>query len=377
MIAVGLVVLMLIAIVQSSTISMLTDDETKNLTSLNLDTLDSKNVDVLRQLLNQETIIRITLVKNVNALMKDMLTLQEKLTAAENRICKIHTSTDHEISKLKEEVKLLKTENDFLKNNSVHIKADIDHLNKNLSDFSNTLTDVKIEVRYLSITLFEINANMRETAEMLQHHNDSMEHIKSNIADKDQQQTAVLIEQETRHTRVIDEILNTTRSLNADLDQYKTDQWRLSASVSSLELFRNNQTNAKCDQNQEVAFTAAVTSSSSTWNSGTLIFNVVITNTGNGYNPSTGVFTSPISGTYVFYVSAVEYDTQILSIDIVLNSVSKVRAYGHSSAGYQTGTNMVVLELQKGDSVWVRCAAGKGYYTQGVPFTTFSGYLIS
>lgn len=42
MIAVGLVVLMLIAIVQSSIISMLTDDETKNLTSLNLDTFDSK-----------------------------------------------------------------------------------------------------------------------------------------------------------------------------------------------------------------------------------------------------------------------------------------------------------------------------------------------
>uniref|UniRef100_A0A8W8J609 C1q domain-containing protein n=1 Tax=Magallana gigas TaxID=29159 RepID=A0A8W8J609_MAGGI len=266
-------------------------------------------------------------------------------------------------------------ENDFLKNNSVHRKADIDHLNKNLSDFSNTLTDVKIEVRYLSITLFEINANMRETAEMLQHHNDSMEHIKSDIEDKNQKQTAALIEQKTRHTRVIDEILNTTRSLNADLDQYKTDQWRLSASVSFLELFRNNQT--KCDPNQEVAFTASVTSSSSTWNRGTLIFDVVITNTGNGYNPSTGVFTSPISGTYVFYITAVEYTTQHLAIDIVLNSVSKVRAYCHNSAGYQTGTNMVVLKLQKGDSVWVRFAGGTGYDTEGVPLTTFSGYLIS
>uniref|UniRef100_K1QT49 Uncharacterized protein n=1 Tax=Magallana gigas TaxID=29159 RepID=K1QT49_MAGGI len=192
------------AIVKTSTISMLTDDETTNSTSLNLDTLDSTNVDVFRQLLNQETLIRMTLVRNVNALMKDMLTLQEKLTAAENRISKIHTSTDHEISQLKEDVKLLKTENDFLKNNSVHINADIDHLNKNLSDFSNTLTDVKIEVRYLSITLFEINANMRETVKMLQHHNDSMEHIKSDIADKDQKQTAALIEQETRHTKVIE-----------------------------------------------------------------------------------------------------------------------------------------------------------------------------
>eukprot|EP00105_Crassostrea_gigas_P016460 XP_011433842.1 PREDICTED: complement C1q tumor necrosis factor-related protein 3-like [Crassostrea gigas] len=104
--------------------------------------------------------------------------------------------------------------------------------------------------------------------------------------------------------------------------------------------------------NQEVAFTASVTSSSSTWNSGTLIFDVVITNVGNGYNPSTGVFTSPISGTYVFYVSAVEYSTQHLVIDIVLNSVSKVRVLCDNAAGFQTGTNMALLELQKGDSVW-------------------------
>lgn len=131
------------------------------------------------------------------------------------------------------------------------------------------------------------------------------------------------------------------------------------------------------DQNQEVAFTASVTSHSTTWNSGTLIFDVVITNTGNGYNPSTGVFTSPISGTFVFYVTAVEYGAQFLGIDIVLNSVSKVRAYGHNAASYQTGTNMVVLELQKGDSVWVRYVDGKGYHSEGVPLTTFSGYLIS
>nr|XP_034332672.1 uncharacterized protein LOC117691218 [Crassostrea gigas] len=375
MILTGLCMLLLISRVKTSTISMLTDDETTNATSLNLDTLDSNNVDVFRQLLNQETIIRMTLVKNVHVLMKDMLTLQEKLTAAENRISKIHTSTDHEISKLKEEVKLLKTENEFLKNNSAQVRADIDYLNENLTDLSNTLTDVKIEVRYLSITLFDINTNVRETAEILQHHNNSMENINSDIAHNDRKQSAALLELGKQHVRFIDDFHNTTRTMKADIDQFQTDQWRLSASVSYLELFRNNQT--KCDQNQEVAFTASVTSSSTTWNSGTLIFDVVITNTGNGYNPSTGVFTSPISGTYVFYVSAVEYSAQHLVIDIVLNSVSKVKALCDNSASYQTGTNMVVLELQKGDSVWVRHYGGKGYYTHSVPLTTFSGYLIS
>lgn len=134
--------------------------------------------------------------------MKDILTLQETLTAAGNRISKIQTYTDHEISKLKEEVELLKTENEFLKNSSISVKVDIDHLNDNLTDFSNTLTEAKIEVRYMSITLCDIHANSRETAKMLQHHNDSMKNIKSDIADKDKKQSAALIEQGTRHMRV-------------------------------------------------------------------------------------------------------------------------------------------------------------------------------
>lgn len=130
------------------------------------------------------------------------------------------------------------------------------------------------------------------------------------------------------------------------------------------------------DPKQEVAFTAAVTSLSTTWNSGTLMFNVVLTNVGNGYNPSTGVFTSPGEGTYVFYVSALEYLQQYLGLEIVLNNVPKVRLIGESAAAYQTGTNMVVLNLQKGDSVWVRHHRGKGYYSHSIPVTTFSGFLL-
>lgn len=130
------------------------------------------------------------------------------------------------------------------------------------------------------------------------------------------------------------------------------------------------------DPKQEVAFTAAVTSLSTTWNSGTLMFDVVITNVGNGYNPRSGVFTSPRKGTYVFYVSALEYLQQYLGLEIVLNNVPKVRLIGESAAAYQTGTNMVVLNLQKGDSVWVRHHHGKGYYSHSIPVTTFSGFLL-
>ena len=130
------------------------------------------------------------------------------------------------------------------------------------------------------------------------------------------------------------------------------------------------------DPKQKVAFTAGVSSASTTWNSGALIFSKAILNVGNGFNPSTGVFTSPVAGTYVFYVSALEYSKQYLQVDIVLNSVSKVKLVGDNEAAYQTGTNMVVLNLQKVDSVWVKHVSGKGYWSARVPATTFTGFLI-
>lgn len=218
MIAICLFVLVFIVAVQPSTISMLTDDESKNVTNLILDTLDSNNVDIFNQLLNQETIIRMTLVKNVHALMKDMLTIQEKFITVENRISRIQTSTDNEIFKLKEEVKLLKTENEFLKNNSVFLKAELAHLNENLTDFSNTLTDVKIEVRYLSITLFDINAHLRETAEILQLYNVSIDNIKSDISDNERKQSATLLEQDTQHMRVIGKCVRFSRDINYETE---------------------------------------------------------------------------------------------------------------------------------------------------------------
>ena len=125
-----------------------------------------------------------------------------------------------------------------------------------------------------------------------------------------------------------------------------------------------------------VGFTAGITSYNSTWQGDILVFPHVITNKGQGYSSSSGKFTAPRDGTYVFTVTVMSYYNNDLKLDIVHDGVSKVRTWSHHSARYQTGTNLVVLELDRGDAVWVRRFTGQGYSTNSVPLTAFSGFIL-
>ena len=124
-----------------------------------------------------------------------------------------------------------------------------------------------------------------------------------------------------------------------------------------------------------IGFTAGVTSQSSSWNSGTLVFPKVITNVVNGYNPSDGVFTAPRVGVYVFFVNVQSNNNQVIYVDIALNGARKVRTMAITNN--DAGPNLAVLSLQTGDRVWVKHNGGQGYYTHSDgPITTFSGFLI-
>lgn len=104
---------------------------------------------------------------------------------------------------LKKEVDILKTENSFLKNHSVFCKNDLEKLNENLDNVTKSLTDVKVEVRYLTITLFDTNDRYREMGKLVQYFNVSTENVKSEIADNDQKQSASLLELKTQHIKTI------------------------------------------------------------------------------------------------------------------------------------------------------------------------------
>ncbi|XP_062614759.1 caprin-2-like [Saccostrea cucullata] len=165
--------------------------------------------------------------------------------------------------------------------------------------------------------------------------------------------------------------------LKVELQDTKAKEGNLSSLVATIQAALSNISSLVLGMTKRVGFSASVSSSSPSWNSGTLVFPSVVTNEGNGYNPHTGIFTSPTAGMYVFFVNAQSYDNYDIYTYIVLNGSQKVRTLANSGGHdyNEAGVNLVVLTLLKGDTVWVKHSSGHGYYSSG-PITTFSGFLL-
>ena len=127
-----------------------------------------------------------------------------------------------------------------------------------------------------------------------------------------------------------------------------------------------------------VAFTA--TSSTSGSHSGKVIFNNVVTNEGGAYNGSTGVFTCPSSGVYVFIWTIMTQYGKMCYADLSINGTRKqsVRAgvdlRGTSSLAYTQSTASRTARLSKGQKVWVHVSYCT-YFISGND-NAFSGWRV-
>ncbi|XP_042069373.1 COP1-interactive protein 1 isoform X2 [Haplochromis burtoni] len=145
---------------------------------------------------------------------------------------------------------------------------------------------------------------------------------------------------------------------------------------------RLNQLSASSEEAGElrVAFSAGLTDSGSVGpfdEETTLIFSKIITNVGEAYNQTAGVFTAPVSGLYVFSFTAADYLKGYMGLYLYKNDKPIVFSLDlNDHGGYASTSNAVCLQLEEGDRVHLGLPASYRLYDDSRNFSVFSGFLL-
>ncbi|XP_053176286.1 complement C1q-like protein 2 [Scomber japonicus] len=109
----------------------------------------------------------------------------------------------------------------------------------------------------------------------------------------------------------------------------------------------------------------------------TLKFSKVITNFGQVYSPSTGLFTAPVRGAYYFSFTTMDIRASVTRrIFLYHNDKRVLYSHNYNANGYDTVSNSLVLQLEKGDVVYLVLPAGQSVFDDGNDYTFFNGFLL-
>ncbi|XP_053375720.1 C1q-related factor-like [Mercenaria mercenaria] len=110
----------------------------------------------------------------------------------------------------------------------------------------------------------------------------------------------------------------------------------------------------------------------------TIVFDTVTTNIGGGYNPADGIFTAPVTGTYVFFWLNTNRDRSSMDTELVKNAVVVGKSFSdaYQHLDYAASSNTAVLQTTRGDEIWVRSGTRHSNVITGEYFSTFSGWLL-
>ena len=104
-------------------------------------------------------------------------------------------------------------------------------------------------------------------------------------------------------------------------------------------------------------------------------YNSVVTNDGNAYDASTGIFEAPINGVYGISAGVMSSTTYI-HLQLMLNGHELVRLWTHGSGQRELAAQTVYVHLKQHDRLWIQSIETSNLYG-GEKFNIFSAALIS
>jgi hypothetical protein len=112
-----------------------------------------------------------------------------------------------------------------------------------------------------------------------------------------------------------------------------------------------------------------------------LVFETVIVNEGEHYDPYDGVFVAPQKGVYLFSWTVSSSSTKYIVTELVVeqNTISSAGEQ-NGGGGFPSGSMTALCKMQKGDHAWIRTTGASSSHAlhsaDNYPQSSFLGLLI-
>jgi hypothetical protein len=112
-----------------------------------------------------------------------------------------------------------------------------------------------------------------------------------------------------------------------------------------------------------------------------LVFETVIVNEGEHYDPYDGVFVTPQKGVYLFSWTVSGTGTKYIVTELVVeqNTISSA-GEDNGGGGHPSGSMTALCKMEKGDHAWIRTTGSSSghqlYSADNYPQSSFLGLLI-
>ncbi|XP_053400227.1 C1q-related factor-like [Mercenaria mercenaria] len=127
-----------------------------------------------------------------------------------------------------------------------------------------------------------------------------------------------------------------------------------------------------------VAFNARSSFTVSVSSGGTVVFDTVLMNEGEGYDRATGIFTAPHNGLYYFAAHVCNEGNNAVRYAIVVdnNQITSSTQYDINSVYSCSSVNAVVM-MKSADRAWIKCTSGSKFYHDIYRWNSFIGSLLN